>query len=249
MNTPKKISPDRIRDAIIEIRYTSKIPFEIAIGMFYKSLDDTYTYTNRPIGRQQLLGSDILSGLQLQLGSRFLFYNDKIKVELQPNSIVFNCLDNYISWSIYNSEIEKVILQLAKAEVIDTYVQVGVRYISEYIDIDLQNCLRFSFSFGHPEIKSNTYRFHSEFDYDKLKVILNLNNKIAILNQKNLPNQQPTQVISNIDIAIINIFNEAIVERNCEFLLAKIDNAHLKEKEIFFSLLTEDFLKSLNPIY
>ena len=48
-SNPTKITPDRIKSAIVELKYSSKLPFEVVIGLFYKVLDDTYTYVNRPM--------------------------------------------------------------------------------------------------------------------------------------------------------------------------------------------------------
>jgi len=245
MKIPKKISPDNIKDSVVEIRYTSKIPFEVAIGIFYKSLDDTFTYTNRPVGKQQLpnIIPSNLQKLEIQIGNRPLFYNERIKIELQPNSIIFNCLDKYISWDIYKPEIENVLFQISKAAIIDNYTRVGLRYISEYSNLDLQNCLKFSFSFNMPELKSKTYTFHSEFEEDNLKIILNLNNNLSLINSKN---ELGISSVSNIDIDVIM---ENIKEKSLESLLSKIEILHQKEKEIFFNLLKDEFLESLNPIY
>jgi len=251
MKIPKKISPDSIKDSVVEIRYSSKIPFEVAIGFFYKSLDDTYNYTNRPIGigKQQLTNS-IPSNLQqigIQIANRHLFYNEKIKIELLPNSIIFNCLDSYISWDIYQPEIEKTLSQITKAEIIENYTRVGLRYISEYPNLDLKDCLKFSFSFNMPEMKSKTYTFHSEFNQDNLKIILNLNNNIQIINSKSASqNELGISSVSNVDIDVIM---ENIEEKSLESLLSKIEIVHQKEKEIFFNLLTDKFLESLNPVY
>jgi uncharacterized protein (TIGR04255 family) len=249
MKIPKKISPDRIKDAIVEVKYTSKIPFEVALGMFYNSLDETYLYTNRPIGKQQIPGalpSNLLEKIEIQFGNRALFYNDKIKIELQPNSIIFNCLNEYISWDIYKIEIEKVLSQLSKAVVIEAYNRVGVRYISEYPDIDLKDCVKFSFTFGMPEIVSDTYSFHSEFKLDSLRIILNLNNKLPVLSPKNSTSLLSITPVSNIDIDVIM---ENITVSDYKELLECIERTQMKEKEVFFNLLNDNFLASLNPIY
>jgi uncharacterized protein (TIGR04255 family) len=249
MKIPIKISPDRIKDAFVEVKYTSKVPFEVAVGMFYKSLDETYTYTNRSIGKQQLPSAfplNLSERLEIQIGSRPLFYNDKIKIELQPNSIIFNCLNDYISWDIYKLEIEKVITQLEKADVFETYKRVGVRYISEYPNIDLTDCVKFSFTFGMPNIVSDTYSFHSEFKQDSFRIILKLNNKLPVLSPKSSSAQLDVTPISTIDIDVI--MENLKIHSNKE-LLECIEKTHLKEKEVFFNLLNEKFLDSLNPIY
>lgn len=244
MKIPKKISPDRIKDSIVEFRYISKIPFEVAVGIFYNSLDETYSYTNRPIGRQQPQG--LPEGLELQIGNRPLFYNDKIKIELQPNSIIFNCLSEYISWDLYKIEIDKALSQLNSTSVIEKFNRVGIRYISEYPNTDLKDCVKFSFTFGMPEIISKTYRFNCEFKQDNLRIILNLNSNLPVINSFNSANNLSITPVSNIDIDVIM---ENIEELTYSSLMQRIDAAHLKQKEIFFSLLKEDFLSTLNPIY
>lgn len=249
MKIPKKISPDRIKDAIVEVKYSSKIPFEVAIGLFYKSLDDTYTYTNRSLGKQQIqnaLPVNLFENLEIQIGNRTLFYNDKIKIEFQPNSIIFNCLNDYISWDFYKLEIEKVLAQLSEAGVIDNFTRVGVRYISEYPNIDLKDCVKFSFTFGMPDIVSDIYTFRSEFGQDGLRIILNLANKLPILNPRSTTAQPVITPISNIDIDVIM---ESLSLVSYKELLDIIETTHSKEKEVFFNLLKEVFLTSLNPIY
>lgn len=249
MKVPKHISPDRIKDSVVEVKYSSKISFEVILGIFYQSLDETYMYTNRPIGAQQIAGPlplESIQQFQIHIGNRPLFYNDKIKIELQPNSIIFNCVGKYISWDIYKVEIEKVLSQLSKSKVVDVFTRVGVRYISEYPNINLKDCVKFSFTFGLPEIKSDTYTFHSEFIEDDIKIILNLNNNLQVLNKKMASDQLDLSTISNIDVDVII---ENLSEQSFENLLKKIDSAHSKEKEIFFSILREDFLLSLNPVY
>jgi uncharacterized protein (TIGR04255 family) len=246
MKLPRKISPDRIKDAIVEIRYLTKIPFEVAVGMFYQSLDESFTYTNRPFNRQNIPASfpvNLPQEITLSLGGQSLFYNDKIKVQLQPNSIIFNCLNEYISWEKYKPEIERVLTQFSMASVIDSYQRIGVRYISEYPNIDLTKCVKFSFSFGMPNVISETYTFHSEFNWESIRVILNLNNKLPILNQR-IPGQNTTTSLIDIDAILENIDRTDI-----DGLLEDLDRVHLKQKEIFFNLLNESFLQTLNPEY
>ena len=83
MKIPRKITPDRISDSIVEIRYNTNIPFEALIGIFYQAVKDTFRYTNRPLGRQQFpisVPSSLPQEIKLSLGGLSLFHNDKIKV-------------------------------------------------------------------------------------------------------------------------------------------------------------------------
>ncbi len=61
------------------------------------------------------------------------------------------------------------------------------------------------------------------------------------------PEYSKADFISIIDIDVIKDFSP--IESSKNVILNKIDNAHTIEKEIFFTLLKNDFLKTLNPEY
>ena len=50
-----------------------------------------------------------------------------------------------------------------------------------------------------------------------------------------------------IDVDVIKLFNDS--NDTSQFYLSFINSAHTKQKEVFFSLLKDDFLKTLNPEY
>ena len=246
MQLPKKINPDRVKDAIVEVKYYSEIPFEVLVGFIFKSLDDeSFTYLNRP----PALNIPQVSGklATLSLGNQYIFTTEKIKLQLQPNSLIFNILgsSSYIGWQDYFPEIEKVLSQIAGNGIVKYYNRVGVRFISEYPDIDLKDCIKFNFTFGLPKVDSKTYSFKSEFELNQKRVILNLNNRLPILRNKEEPD---SNFISRIDIDIVKTEIEVADDKFSE-LLEVIDSAHEDEKYIFFNILKSEFLKTLNPEY
>jgi uncharacterized protein (TIGR04255 family) len=236
MVLPKKIDSRCVKDAIIEIRYSSKLPFEVLVGYIFKSIDDNFTYSNRPINPQEQLN--------FQFSIQHLFFNEKIKFQLQPNSIIFNCLNEYVLWDEYLPQIENVINQILKIEEIDSFTRVGVRYISEFEMVDFKDTLNFNFSFNQPSIASNTYSFKSEFEIDKGFVIFQLHNKLRLIQ-----NAENSDVFfSQIDIDVVNQ-NLSVLRENHIELFRIIDDLHSIEKRLFFDLLKPEFLKSLNPVY
>lgn len=261
MKMPKKISPDRIKQAVVEVKYRTDFLYEISLGMFYNALDETYFYTNRPITSQNNnkisidVPADLMGALSNMAMSSFqtmgqsIFFNDKIKIQLQQNSIVFNCLhDEYISWETYEQEIEKALSQLLKANVIASFSGVGIRYVSHYPEIDLKNCVKFTFTFGMPEIISNSYSFRSEFNYENHIAFINLHNKMPIFDSKIQQGRLLSIPTSIIDIDVI-AKDITIGIEDVKNIMECISNVHQKEKEIFFNLLKEEFLQTLNPVY
>lgn len=249
MKIPKKIFPDRIVDAIVELKYTLNHPYEVALGMLYTHIDDTYNYSSRPINNPknsiQQPNSFVGDKVEIQLGIKPIFFNEKIKIELTPGSIIFNCLNEYISWQSYSEEIEKFLNQIDKANVVNSYNRIGIRYISHYPDFKIFDITKFEFTFGMPELKSDTFSFHSEYKLDNYRVILNLNNLVSLFraNHNGEIINTPTSII-DIDV-IIEGFEEFEIIK----LLKEIDEAHNKQKEIFFSLLSVSYLSSLKPEY
>jgi len=248
MALPKKITPDNIKEAVIELRYVSELPFELLLGLFFNEFDDSYVYTNRPIKTPILPG---LTGKQnkelfTNIASQSILYNPKISIQVLPNAFVFSCLNQYIGWNDFMPEVEKAIKIISDSKKVIKWIRIGLRYITEYRNKDLKECIKFNFSFGLPHIQSTSTAFKSEFDYKDSKVILNLNNKMPALAQK-ADNKQPE--IIPISIIDIDIIKEPLEITNMEDLLKVIEDAHTKEKELFFGMLTDEFLKSLNPEY
>jgi uncharacterized protein (TIGR04255 family) len=245
MKLPRKIDPDRIKDSIVEVKFTSTIPYEIYLGQIYQSLDDSYNYTNRPpIGQKHIqLPVDVPRELKLTLGNHLaLFFNDKIKFEIQPGSIIFNCVDKYITWEYYLPEIVSVLNQIQKSNCIKSFNRIGIRYISEYPETDIKSITKFNFSFGMPDVSSDNYSFRSEYKKDNFRVILNLSSRIPTANTE-ISNRK---TISSIDIDVIS---EVFDHSELKPLIDLIEQVHTLEKVTFFNLLTEDFLISLNPKY
>ncbi|MFD2966566.1 TIGR04255 family protein [Sphingobacterium bambusae] len=237
---PKSISPYRLRDAIVEVRYLSKLPLEILLGMFFTSLDESYKYQRRPVGPQSL-PIDPSQQMQLVTGGNSLFYNDSIKFEFFPNSIVFNCLEEYLGWDKYFGEIKKVLHRIDKLAQFESYTRVGLRYISQYEGIDLRTVTKFEFSFGMPDVSSDNFQFRSEFDFgDSIRAVLGISNNLQVLGADNLAAR-----LSTIDIDII----KPIDVHTLDNLLKEIELVHEKEKEVFFNMLQPDFLAQLHPVY
>lgn len=249
MQLPKRIYPDNIREAVIEIKYISALPFEVLVGIFFNAFDNSFTYTNRPInqpainpGIQAHLGEEIT----IKLGTSNLFYNEKISIQVSPNTFVFNCLNQYIGWTDYKPEIEKALKLLMATNHIQQCTRVGLRYISQYSETDLKDSIKFNFTFGLPDIQSETSAFRSEFPYHGTKVILNLNNNVPFIKQQLSTKQVELIQTSIIDIDVIA---DKLQIKSLEKLMDVIEDNHTKEKEIFFGMLNEDYLKSLNPQY
>jgi uncharacterized protein (TIGR04255 family) len=249
MQLPTRITPDSITEAVVEVQYLSSTSFEVLIGIFYQAFDKSYTYTNRPLQQPNMLpalpakrGQEIT----IQLGSQSIIYNDKVSISFMPNAFVFNCLNQYIGWHDYRPEVEKALKVLWSTGQIKQWTRVGLRYVTQYPQKELKDCIKFNFTFGFPEVQSVTTAFKSEFEYKNARVVLNLHDKLPVVRQQHPgkhPEITPTSVID------IDVIADRLNIDNLDDLLIVMEDIHLKEKEVYFGMLKPEFLETLNPEY
>jgi uncharacterized protein (TIGR04255 family) len=248
LKLPRKITPDNIREAIVELRYETLLPFNVIPGIVFKIFDNTYTYTDRPISTRprQKHGAVAKNGeLTIRIDNQVLIYNEKIIMYVQPNSFRFTCKNDYIGWQDFRDEIMKAVKLIQNDEIVAHWSRIGVRYISDYPGQDLRDCTKFNFTFGFPETRSETVGLRSEFAYEDSRVILNLSNHVP-LQFTNQRGSVETITASVIDIDVIRNIDSSY---NMGRVMETMDQVHQQQKKLFFGLLTEDFLKSLQPEY
>lgn len=247
MELPKKITPDNLQQAIVEIKFAATLPYELIIGSFFSSLDSSYKFA---VG----LGNNRLPAIPnvenpsqevvVRLINEQIFFNDSIRLTIRNDSLIFSSLKEYIGWDRLKSEIITVLSSFLSTRYIDHFFRIGIRYISEYKTQKLTDIIKFSFSFGFPDIESDAYTFRSEFNWGEQKVILQLLSQVTLQ-----PNGLPTNNQYKSSLVDIDVIWENFKEINLDILVQKLDLCHTKQKELFFTLLKEEFLNSLNPEY
>lgn len=244
MNTiPKKISPDRIKDSILLLNYTSNIPYPILLGKIYDvltkqgdfilPLTPLNTKSTQPEFTQQLNNSNELT----LVSEDWLLVNNVIKIQLRPYVLVFNCVNEYPSWDVYLPEVLKVLELLEGIGHIIRYNSFQLRYINHFQNIDLIDKVKVDLENKYSYEQQNTV-FRRTLVNGTNSIIINIANKL-------LSNEKP-HFVSVIDIAVSD---ESIKIQSISELQSVFNEAHRIEKEIFFDTLTPSFIDSLNPVY
>jgi len=242
MKIPKRINPDSIKDSIVQILFTPAIAPELFIGTFNQVFSDTFHFQVAPPKRREFKTTDTEAFFvePVERGY-FLDTDNKIKVDLSANAIVFNSFNEYVLWENYFLLIKNTIKRLFESKLISSVNRIGIRYISQFENKKLFDILKVDLNIG--EFKTDdfeTSHIRSEFNDDNCSVILTLiNSKLSA---------QGLTPSSIVDIDIIQIFGESGVNDFAE-VVKQIDHGHTKQKTTFFTLLKQEFLESLNPEY
>jgi len=239
MKIPIKITPDHIRDSIVQIFFESEIPYIPSIGYFHSyllSMGYDYTSSQIPQSKNNEIDLSFLNHL-------FVSNSNGIKLNIHPNgSLIFNCISSYPGWSVYSQEIERVISKFIQVGLIKSVSRIGVRYTSEFPDLNILDKINFSCSTNIIQEKNVNGKFNIEFQDEECRVILNI-----------ISNAPVMPFVNNIGTSISLIDIDVIIENfkltNASDILLQINNLHKIQKRNFFSLLKDDFLETLNPIY
>ena len=246
MKVPIKIEPDRIKDAIVQVSFSSQYSYEILVGYLHKilaSIDFKYNTIN-PISPDPKL--IINNTVNINLTPLFIDKNNFVKIQLhQNNSLSFNMTSKYIGWDKYYSIINLTLNKLKENQIISSYNRVGIRYISEFFGIDILDKVKFNIDLSFPGKKIDSSTSNLKWKDQELFVNLNILSKIP-LNQTININSELINFVSLIDVDIIKQ-NLQIAET--KEIMEVIKHCHDKQKETFFSLLTDEFLSELNPLY
>lgn len=248
MTIPKKIYPDPVRDSIVDIGFKSEIPYEVLVGKFYEELKEDYNYVsgtrNSNIEHKQGNEQNLIN---VNLSSKGIFYDDSVKLEIEPNKIVINFnaskSSKYIGWETFFPKIKEIINITFRINVIDEITRVGVRYISEFPDTNIVNKINAEFKANVQLPELNTLAFRANFENTQFFYTTTVSNE---LNKKDSEGDE--KMVSLIDIDVYTK-NREILNQSFDSLVNAIDSAHSEQKSLFFDLLTKEFLASLNPEY
>jgi uncharacterized protein (TIGR04255 family) len=231
---PKKINPCPITEAIVELRFESKVPREVMVGIIYNKFKTRYPNLS-PLPITQLSVDFIESQPNLKYAPYYSLKNNDYTFQIGPRCFSLVCPKEYKSWKSYYNEIKWVFKHVNDLEIIKAPERLGVRYVNFFKGINIFEKIKTDLTLGGNSLIKNVNTLRTEFNIEKFRCIYQISNNSYFLN---------TDKGSSVDIDLI--FEKNIDIANCESL---IDDAHGIEKKLFFGVLQEDFLESLNPEY
>lgn len=238
-----KVIPDHLKDTLVEVRYSSQLPFEIAIGRFFDALDDTYVYIapsfNQPA---RVVNSEHRREINFKFEKVCHFASNEIHLECRPNSFIFNASrskdgrTNYKGWQVYITKIEEILTTLQGTKVVTDYKWLGIRYISEHPNISLVRACKLDLKL--PQLIGGTLFGHNH----KYEIKSGDFNILVTLSELN----QDENIISLIDV---DVNREIMSNPVMADLLVMLDEIHSAVKKIYFDILNEEYKNEHQIIY
>lgn len=236
---PKRITPCPIAEAIFEIRLESNLPDDAIFGVIYKSFKEDFPkLTKLPV----LHLPDIIRSNDPILMHKPLYKLEKDNFLIQIGPKVFSLvnLKEYSGWDVFSSRISEVISRLSDTGAVKSVTRIALRYINIFEELDI-----------YQNTNLKLFLRDSTFQARQLDLTAEVASKHSISRIK-MANAATIEVQGRIvQGSVIDI--DVVYSRPCPGFFRDIDGIigglHNEEKILFFGLLDDAFLKTLNPEY
>lgn len=236
MKLPTEISPNPLVLSTIELRFftqTSSIDLFPVVYQAFSSIFPKFEVSNLP--------SDVKSSNpQFKFAPDYMLSNENYRLSFSNTVILFEHVSEYQFWRNYFpfvSNCYEKFFNLVKAEFIE---RIGVRYASVLDKTEGANQVLVSVpAIGIPGYEEKFEHYRTVAKVDNIKLLLQVFD--------NAKAEKKDQTISGVYIDIDASFDQKIEPTGKA--LEIIDQLHLEQKKLFFSLLKEDYIQTLNPKY
>ena len=239
MKVPKKINPCPIVEAVVEIQFDSILPGDAIFGVIYNQFKEKYPeYTKLPI--LQLPDAIRSKDPNLIFKPHYKMQKDNFLIQIGPKVFSIANIKEYSGWDSFNKKIFEAFETISKSNVVVSVRRFGLRYINVFKGLDI---------YEHSNFKAVL----NDQAYKNVKAdILIQIPKNEYLHKFKIINHTKVSVGKQIfegSVIDIDISNEKITDTFFENMNEIIETAHTEEKKIFFGLLKEKYINSLNPKY
>lgn len=234
MNPPKKISPCPIIDALLEIRFIPNINQNAVFGLIYNALQKDFPKVdNLPVLQIPEPIRNIDPNLKFK--PYYKISNEEYVVQIGPDVLSIASFPQYAGWKKFSTIISDVLERIENTTVIKNVSRVGIRYIN-FFDYNIFDKINLNVQINNSLIDYRSTVVKTEILQDEYISTLQIANSVS--------NKSKVGSVIDIDTSINVILDDFF--KNKEDIINK---GHQFEKELFFNLLKDDFLKSLNPEY
>ncbi len=239
MDIPTKITPCPIVEAIAELRFVTNLPDDAVFGVIYDKLCNGFGETEKlPV--LQLPETIRSQDPNLKYTPHYKLHKGDYIMQVGPKVFSLANAKEYVGWDTFSVEINKIFKKLSGLKIINKIERFGLRYINFFADINI-----YEKSMLQIQLEKNNL-FKNDNNLTMVMQTGDFASKLVIINNAQVKFQKQKETTKG---SIIDI--DVSLERKIKFesINELIENAHMEEKKLFFSLLKPAYLKTFNPEY
>ncbi|MCY4050976.1 MAG: TIGR04255 family protein [Gammaproteobacteria bacterium] len=244
---PKSLEKEPLIESLFEIRFSSDMPTsDVLAGILYSKLDGHKHIEKLPaneiptIIRQNDPNLQFAFLVKLQLEGYDVLIGDK-------NAAV-SCNMPYQGWSPFRSKIRQIIGIINEAGIVKSIHRYSLKYVDllemdasrKYIDL-----LESTISIGQYKLEGQDFSLKVEISHEEFLNIVNILSLAQLIVNNNVVKEG---VIIDID-TIFMMPESSDIDDWPQYVSEGLESIHAENKRLFFNLLKEETIASLNPKY
>lgn len=243
LKLPRRLNPDPLVSSTVEIRFEPLLDRKAVIGAIYYQLREQFPKLE-PMLPEDMPESVRSSIPDFAYRPQFRASNDQFMLYLAEQSLTVGVVGTYPGWDNFSSVIQRVFAEIKALNVFSEIQRIGLRYVS-FFDGNALAGLKLSLQlpgYDGSQLPSSVFM---RLPATGCEHTLQLANFIDYSQASGQPSEtERLGTVVDIDTmpqqAVVDFF-----ERPSYWL----NLLHEAEKTLFYSLLTDDFLLTLNPEY
>jgi len=237
MALPISIDPCPIVEAVLEVRFDTTVPKSAVYGIFYNELSSWFSSKPKDLPIQQIPEQLRQKDPSFKHKPYYQFEKDNLIIQIGPDVCLISMTKNYTGWKEFSKNIYHFLNLMFKPNIISSFSRVGFRYINFFED-EIYNSINLDVHLNGKPIDYDNTVLSTSFSHENFKSTLRISNNSFINTKKGSIIDIDTFIDKKIDV-------EDFISSHKDL----IEEGHNCEKELFYSLLKENFLEKLNPKY
>lgn len=242
MKIPISIDPCPIVEAIIEVRIDTKTPGEAILGVVYNEFKADYPDIEKlPILQipEQFRSSDP----NLMFKPYYQLKNDRTIIQIGTKVVSFVNVGEYLGWSTFSEKGYNVFERLFHNFEIKKTHRVAVRYVNLFKESNIFNNLKLQIKLSDQDFSKHEINLVANVPSS------NCSSRLSIVNNAQVSVNNKTHSGSMVDIDTVITDCPEDIHTSISTFKSCIEKAHDEEKKLFYQLLRDDYIATLNPKY
>jgi len=233
---PLSINPCPIIEAIFEIRFDSSFPGDAIFGIIFNQFKDEFQDVEQlPI--LQLPAAIRNQDPNLKFSPHYKIKKNNFIIQIGPNVFSLTNIKEYCGWKVFSEKIFDTYNKVSELGLIKKQFRTALRYINILPGINVFEKSNLSIKLNDKTLGANQINFTAEIPYEHGASNLKLINFAEAI----FENQATKGSIVDIDTYV--------QQEKFDNFKDAVECAHTAEKKLFFNLLEQEFLNTLNPVY
>ena len=238
---PLYLENDGLKDCIVSFSYRERYDADYMLDYLFGELKQR---TGKVMTRVPQRTKIRTARGMYSLTESYFLTDGTYRVMVTEEKMSFNIVADYHGWSHYTDFIY-VCLDIMQ-ELINDVTDIEIRYISAFERVSIFDNLQGVINLAnYPRFKGSEFNFRFMIDgYPSKKIAVSK----AIVRLKNLVNRTKDDIPASIvDIQLTS--DVTAVNQSADTVRYNLEHIHQQEKNIFYSLLSQEFIKTLKPHY